>query len=105
MAALIYQVVIQKIFSYLLGGALLSATIVGAAYMSGLALGGFFSGLFCDRLSRRKNQILYGCVEAAIGVCGVGSLIGYMVYLSKLSTLRLPARLSSVSCRRFPFAP
>jgi predicted membrane-bound spermidine synthase len=58
MAALIYQVVLQKIFSYLLGGALLSTTIVVAAYMAGLALGGFFAGLFCDRLSPRRNQIL-----------------------------------------------
>lgn len=38
MAALIYQVVLQKIFSYVLGGTLLSMTIVVAAYMSGLAL-------------------------------------------------------------------
>jgi len=87
MAALIYQVVLQKIFSYVLGGALLSTTIVVAAYMSGLALGGFISGSFCDRLSARKNQLLYMWIEAGIAVCGVGSLIVYTVYLSRLETL------------------
>jgi len=87
MAALIYQVVLQKLFSYLLGGALLSTTIVVAAYMLGLALGGFFAGLFCDRLTPRRCLILYIFVEAGIAFFGVGSLISYMVYLSMLSTL------------------
>jgi spermidine synthase len=87
MAALIYQVVLQKIFSYLLGGALLSTTIVVAAYMSGLALGGFFSGLFSDRLTPRRCQSIYIFIETGIAACGVGSLITYMVYLSMLSTL------------------
>ncbi len=49
MAALMYQVVLQKTFSYILGGALLSTTIVVAAYMTGLALGGFLTGLFSLR--------------------------------------------------------
>jgi spermidine synthase len=98
MAALIYQVVLQKIFSYLLGGALLSTTIVVAAYMAGLALGGFFAGLFCDRLSPRRNQILYGCIETAIAICGVGSLFAYTIYLSKLSALiASPAIVSLLS--------
>jgi len=87
MAALIYQVVLQKIFSYLLGGALLSTTIVVAAYMLGLTLGGFFSGLFTDRLTPRRCQSLYIFIETGIAACGVGSLIAYMVYLSKLNTL------------------
>jgi spermidine synthase len=87
MAALIYQVVLQKLFSYLLGGALLSTTIVVAAYMLGLTLGGFFSGLFCDSLTPRRCQSLYIFIEAGIAVFGVGSLLAYMVYLSMLSTL------------------
>jgi spermidine synthase len=87
MAALIYQVVLQKIFSYLLGGALLSTTIVVAAYMLGLTLGGFFAGLFTDRLTPRRCQSIYIFIETGIAVCGVGSLVAYMVYLSMLSTL------------------
>jgi len=102
-AALIYQVVLQKIFSYLLGGALLSTTIVIAAYMSGLALGGFLAGLFCDRLTPRKNQYLYLSLEVGIGVCGVSSLIAYMAYLSMLSRVitspALVALLSSIAFR------
>jgi predicted membrane-bound spermidine synthase len=94
MAALIYQVVLQKLFSYLLGGALLSTTIVVAAYMLGLTLGGFFSGLFCDSLTPRRCQSLYIFIEAGIAVFGVGSLLAYMVYLSMLSTL-IASRLSS----------
>jgi hypothetical protein len=68
MADLNYQVVRQKIFSYLLGGALLSATIVVAAYMPGLAPGWFFAGLLCNRFNPRKNRILYGPIGAATAV-------------------------------------
>jgi predicted membrane-bound spermidine synthase len=46
MAALIYQLVLQKIFSYLLGTALLSAATMVAAYLSGLAPGRFFRRTF-----------------------------------------------------------
>jgi len=103
MAALIYQVVLQKIFSYVLGGALLSTTIVVAAYMSGLALGGLLAGLFCDRLTIRRSQLLYLCLEAGIGICGVCSLIAYMAYLSLLSNMisspALIALLSSIAFR------
>ena len=87
LAALIYQVVLQKLFSYVLGYALLSTTIVIAAYMLGLALGGFVAGLFSDRLSRRAALALYSCIEAAIGICGIGSLFAYRHYLSALSHL------------------
>lgn len=87
MAALMYQVVLQKIFSYVLGGALLSTTIVVAAYMSGLALGGFLTGLFSDRLSTRANLLLYVVIETGIGVFGIASLIGYNSYLSIESRL------------------
>lgn len=103
MAALIYQVVLQKIFSYVLGGALLSTTIVVAAYMSGLALGGLLAGLFCDRLTTRRSQLLYLCLEVGIGICGVCSLIAYMAYLSLLSNMisspALIALLSSIAFR------
>jgi len=103
MAALIYQVVLQKMFSYVLGGALLSTTIVVAAYMSGLALGGLLAGLFCDRLTTQRNQYLYISLEVGIGVCGVSSLIAYMAYLSLLSRVitspALVALLSSIAFR------
>ena len=87
MAALIYQVVLQKVFSYVLGYALLSSTIVVAAYMLGLALGGFFVGLFCDKLSPRNCLSFYMLIEAGIGIFGLGSLIGYKIYLSALTRL------------------
>jgi spermidine synthase len=93
MAALIYQVVLQKLFSYVLGGALLSTTIVIAAYMLGLALGGLLAGWFCDRLTFRRNQSLYMGLEVGIGVCGVCSLIAYSAYLSVLSRMIASAPL------------
>jgi spermidine synthase len=80
-AALMYQVVLQKLFSYLLGGALLSTTIVVAAYMTGLTLGGFLTALFCDRLSARANLLLYACMELGIAVLGMSSLLAYRTYL------------------------
>jgi spermidine synthase len=103
MAALIYQVVLQKICSYVLGGALLSTTIVVAAYMSGLALGGLLAGLFCDRLTPRANRSLYIFIEAGIAICGVCSLITYTAYLSTLSRMitstAITDHLSSIAFR------
>jgi spermidine synthase len=87
MAALIYQVVLQKVFSYVLGYALLSTTIVVAAYMLGLALGGFLVGLFCDKLTPRACLSFYILIEVGIGLCGLGSLIGYSFYISNLPGL------------------
>lgn len=81
LAALMYQVILQKLFSYLLGGALLSTTIVVAAYMTGLTLGGFLTAWFCDRLSARANLLLYASMELGIAVFGMSSLIAYRVYL------------------------
>jgi spermidine synthase len=87
MAALIYQVVLQKLFTYVLGYALLSTTIVIAAYMLGLALGGFLAGLFCDRLTRSACLAVYSLLEAGIGIFGLGSLFGYKAYLARLTSL------------------
>jgi spermidine synthase len=102
-AALIYQVVLQKVFSYVLGGALLSTTIVVAAYMSGLALGGFLTGRFSDRLSTRANLLLYVVIETGIAVFGTASLIGYSSYVSIESRLTdwpfLVYVLSSIALR------
>ena len=81
LAALMYQVILQKLFSYLLGGALLSTTIVVAAYMTGLTLGGFLTAWFCDRLSVRANLLLYASMEFGIAVLGIVSLVAYRVYL------------------------
>jgi spermidine synthase len=103
MAALIYQVVLQKVFSYVLGGALLSTTIVVAAYMSGLALGGLLAALFGDRLTPRRSQFLYISLEVGIAVCGLCSLVAYLVYLSMLSRIivrpTLVHLLSSIAFR------
>src|SRR5688572_9949545 len=43
-AALLYEVVLQKLFSYLLGASLLSATITIASYMVGFSLGALLLG-------------------------------------------------------------
>lgn len=92
LAALMYQVILQKLFSYLLGGALLSTTIVVAAYMTGLTLGGFLTALFCDRLSVRANLLLYACMELGIAVLGVSSLVLYRFWLDhQLALLANPA--------------
>ena len=80
-AALMYQVVLQKLFSYILGGALLSTTIVVGSYMAGLALGGFAAGVVGDRVARRRNLHLYLFLELGIGALGIGALLLYQAWL------------------------
>jgi len=86
-AALIYQITFQKLLSYVLGGALLSTTIVVGSFMTGLALGGLVAGFIGDRLTHRRNLGLYLLLETGIGVCGIAGLAAYLAYLSMMDNL------------------
>jgi spermidine synthase len=97
MAALIYEIMLQKLFTYVLGGSLMSTTIVISCYMAGLSLGSLLAGMVGDRL-RSAITILrtYSVLEALIGVCGVGGLLLYLLWQAKLRELLLVPELAAL---------
>lgn len=71
-AALIYQVVWQRLLTLPYGVGTISIAVIVSAYMLGLGLGALLGGVLAERI---KNKILlYFGVELLIGMFGVASL-------------------------------
>jgi len=92
---LIYETAWVRLFGLVFGSTVYSVTMVLAAFMAGLALGSWWLGRVADRHPR--PMLLYGMLEAGIGIMGAASpwLIralepGY-VWLYHALSLPLPA--------------
>jgi spermidine synthase len=87
-AALLYQVVWQRLLVIFSGADVYSVTIIVAAFMAGLGVGNLSGGYLADRLSIRANLFLFAGAEAAIGAFGLLSkTIYYDVLYVRLSQL------------------
>jgi predicted membrane-bound spermidine synthase len=69
-AALVYQVIWQRLLTIFSGADVQSATLVVAAFMTGLGCGSLVGGHIADRVSRPVNLMLF--VAAELAVCGFG---------------------------------
>ena len=69
-AALLYQVVWQRLLAIFSGADIHSATVIVAAFMAGLGLGHLTGGHVADRVSQRASLLLFGGAEAAIAAFG-----------------------------------
>lgn len=72
-AALLLQVVWQRIISLHAGVDLVASTTVVAAFMAGLGLGNLLGGFVADRLSPRATLAFYAASVATVGVYGLVS--------------------------------
>jgi spermidine synthase len=70
MAALIYQVVWQRLLVVFSGADLYSATLVVAAFMAGLGVGHLAGGHVADRVASRSTLFLFAAAELGIGIFG-----------------------------------
>ena len=70
LAALMSQVVWQRMLTIYSGADVHSATIVVAAFMAGLGCGSLAGGAWADRVSARSSVLLFGASEFAIGAFG-----------------------------------
>jgi predicted membrane-bound spermidine synthase len=97
-AALVYQVVWQRILALQSGVGIYSIAIIVAAFMIGLGLGSHLGGAWCERFTPRRALAVFAAVEIGIGVLGAAS--GPLMY--DLLSLRLsglfhpPARAALV---------
>ena len=69
-AALLYQVIWQRLLTLFSGADVFSATIIVAAFMGGLGVGTLVGGHIADRVSRRASLMLVAAAEIAVGVFG-----------------------------------
>ena len=69
-AALVYQVIWQRLLTIFSGADVQSATLVVAAFMTGLGCGSLVGGQVADRVSRPVSLMLF--VAAELAVCGFG---------------------------------
>jgi spermidine synthase len=89
-AALLYQVVWQRILVLFSGADVYSSTLIVAAFMGGLGIGHLAGGQLADRVSRASALLLFAAAELAIAAFGVFSRGLYYDFLyQNLSSLGL----------------
>ena len=69
-AALIYQVIWQRVIGVFSGVHIYSITVIVGAFMAGLGVGSLIAGRFADRISRRRAVVAFGLCELGIGAGG-----------------------------------
>lgn len=72
-AALVYQVIWQRLLVIFSGADVYSVTVIVAAFMGGLGLGSLAGGRLADRLGAAKSLLALAGAEALIGLFGLFS--------------------------------
>ncbi|MDQ3487886.1 MAG: spermidine synthase, partial [Acidobacteriota bacterium] len=72
-AALIYQVVWQRMLVLPIGADVYSTTVIVGAFMAGLGCGSLAGGHIADRLTRRRCLLMFVAAEAAVALFGLAS--------------------------------
>ena len=80
-AALLYQVIWQRMLGFFSGTDVYSVTLIVAAYMAGMGIGSLAGGYLADRLSRWGNLALFAGVEFSIALFALGSKTFYYDWL------------------------
>src|SRR6202011_6116439 len=70
-AALLYQVIWQRLLVFFSGADVYSVTLIVTTFMAGLGLGNLVGGYVADLLSRRTNLVMFIAAEAAIMIFGL----------------------------------
>ncbi len=70
-AALLYQVIWQRMLAIFSGADVYSATIIVSAFMAGLGIGSLAGGHVADRISERTSLVLFGIAELAVAAFGI----------------------------------
>ena len=80
-AALVYQVVWQRMLVLFSGADVYASTLIVAAFMAGLGIGHLAGGYAADRFSRRNALITFAAAEVCIGAFSLGSRALYYDFL------------------------
>ena len=89
-AALLYQVIWQRMLAIFSGADVYSATIVVSAFMAGLGIGSLVGGHVADRVSERTSLVLFGIAELAVAAFGILSTpLYYDVLYARIGHLNI----------------
>jgi spermidine synthase len=72
-AALLYQVIWQRLLVIFSGADVYSVTVIVAAFMAGLGIGSLAGGHLADRLGPRTSAAAFAVAELLIGLFGLAS--------------------------------
>jgi spermidine synthase len=90
-AALVYQMVWQRLLTFFSGADVYSVTIIVSAFMAGLGLGNLAGGHLADRLSPRRRILAFALAELAIAAFAFASIpVLYDILFLKLGARALP---------------
>jgi predicted membrane-bound spermidine synthase len=96
-AALLYQVVWQRMLVVFSGADVYSSTVIVAAFMAGLGVGHVTGGFAADRASRHKALILFAGAEVSIAIFSLLSRALYYDFLyQRLGSYQLSTPLLTV---------
>src|SRR5438876_94230 len=70
-AALLYQVIWQRLLVFFSGADVYAVTLTVTTFMAGLGLGNLVGGYVADRFSRRTNLVMFIAAELAIMIFGL----------------------------------
>ena len=90
-AALLYQMIWQRLLTLFGGADVYSVTLIVSAFMAGLGLGSLAGGHVADRLTLRRRLFAFALSELAVGLFGAASTwILYDVLYARLGPVDLP---------------
>lgn len=105
-AALLYQVIWQRLLVFFSGADVHSATIVVAAFMAGLGCGSFAGGHVADRVNRVTSLALFAVAELSVAAFGFFSTtFFYDILYQRLGHLdfgTIPTALSLFAAMLWP---
>src|SRR6187200_1977396 len=90
-AALLYQIIWQRLLTFFGGADVYSVTIIVSAFMGGLGFGSLAGGYAADRLSGRGRLLAFAGCELAVALFAVFSTNIYYDFLYlRLGALVMP---------------
>ena len=91
-AALLYQVVWQRMLVFFTGADVYASTLIVAAFMAGLGMGNLLGGVAADRLSQKQALVGFAAAELAIAAFSLLSRpLYYDVLYQQLGTQQIGA--------------
>src|SRR5688572_23629360 len=72
-AALLYQVVWQRMLTFFGGADIYAVTIIVSAFMGGLGFGSLAGGYLADRFDNRRRLVAFALCELAVAVFAIFS--------------------------------
>lgn len=94
MAALVYQIVWQRLLTFFSGADVFSVTLIVAVFMAGLGSGSLAGGHLADRLSPRGRVLAFAAAEAGTAAFALASVpLIHGFFFVRLGPLALPLPL------------